>query len=89
MHREIAFALAALAAGTAAAQDARPHPSSPQAKAAPVEYRSAFERYRAFVDEKPAGWRESNEAVKADTPASAKKPASRAPAPHGGHGGHN
>lgn len=95
MHRAIAVALAALAAGAAAAQGARPDPSSPQAEAAPLQYRSAFEGYRSFTDDKPAAWREANEAVKnpdshaghAEKPAAEPTPAPK-PAPGHHDGGH-
>lgn len=97
MHRRIIFALAALAAGAAAAQGARPDPSSPQGKAAPLEYRSAFEGYRPLKDETPASWREANEAVKSEggghaghgqKPAADAKPAAKPPPAPGGHGDH-
>ena len=97
MYRRIAFALAALAAaGAAAAQSGRPDPSSPQGMATPLEYRSAFEGYRPFTEDKPAAWRDANEAVKSqgghaghgEKPAAEGKPAPR-PAPHSkGHEGH-
>lgn len=69
MHRSIVIALAALAAGASAQERERPDPTDPKAKVPAVEYRSAFERYRPFADEKPAPWRESNEAVKDKKPA--------------------
>lgn len=81
MHRPVFIALAALAAGVVAAQEARrPDPVEPKAKVPPAGYRSAFEGYRPYADEKVAPWRESNDAVK-------PKPAARPPA-NGGHGGH-
>jgi hypothetical protein len=88
MGRRIVFVLAALAAGTAAAQEARqPDPTSPQAKVPPAEYRSAFEGYRPLTEDKVAPWRESNEAVKEsghdEKPAAQKPPA--AGHEHGGH----
>ena len=67
MHRSIFIALAALAAGTVAAEEARlPDPTDPRAKVPGVEYRSAFESYRPFAEEKLTPWRQSNEAVKGD-----------------------
>lgn len=95
MDRAIIAALAALTAGLAAA-DGRPDPSLPQGKPAPSEYRSAFDGYRPFAEEKPTRWRDANETVKnADShgghgqkPSADPKPASK-PAPgnqdHGGH----
>lgn len=80
MYRRICIALAALAAGVVTAQERRPDPAEAKAKVPPVEYRSAFEGYRPYAEEKVAPWRESNEAVK-------PKPAAKPPAKdaHGGH----
>lgn len=64
MHRSIVIALAALAAGASAQERERPNPTDPRAKVPAVEYRSAFEGYRPFAEQKPAPWRESNEGVK-------------------------
>lgn len=63
--RIIAFAVPALLfAGSAAAQDAgRTNPLDPQAKVPPVEFRSAFEGYRPFVEQERRDWREANEEV--------------------------
>ena len=102
MQRSIFIALAALAAGVAAAQEAqRPDPTDPRAKVPGVEYRSAFADYRPFSEEKVAPWRESNEAVKgspgheghAAPPAEKAAPAAKprpAEKPSAGeqHGGH-
>ena len=96
MYKRIAFALAALAAGAAVAQGARPDPASPRATAAPLEYRSAFEGYRPFAEEKPAPWRESNDAVKEGAGSHAghgghnedSAPPPQPPTEHGGHGDH-
>jgi len=72
------FALAAVAAGSAAAQAAaRPDPAAPEAKVPPSEYRSAFEGYRPFAEDKVAPWRESNDAVKDKPKPAAKPPAGR------------
>jgi hypothetical protein len=64
---------ALLLAGCAGGQaDTRVGPLDPQAKGAAVEYRSAFEGYRAFKDEELRDWRGANDEVGAA----------------GGHGGH-
>ena len=63
MYRAICIALA-LAAGAAAAQEARrPDPADSKAKAPPTEYRSAFTDYKPFAEQEPSGWREANEEV--------------------------
>jgi len=55
---------ALLFAGAVSAQSAgRPNPANPQASVPPVEYRSAFEGYRPFVEEHLRDWRKSNEEV--------------------------
>lgn len=65
MRRSIFIALAALAAGTAVAQETRqPDPTDPRAKVPGVEYRSAFAGYRPLAEEKVTPWGEANEAVK-------------------------
>ncbi len=63
--RIIVFAVPALLfAGNAAAQDAgRTNPLDPQANVPPVEFRSAFEGYRAFVEPERRDWREANKEV--------------------------
>lgn len=65
--RKIAFAVPALLlAGVAVAQhDGRKNPLDPQAKVPPVQFRSAFEGYRPFVDQEWRDWREANEEVRA------------------------
>jgi len=63
MHKEILFALAAVAAGAAAAEG-RPDPLDPRAKAPPLEYRSVFEGYQRHVEPDIAPWREANEEVR-------------------------
>ena len=64
---------ALLLAGCAGGQaDMRVDPLDPQAKAAAVAYRSAFEGYRVFKDEELRDWRGANDEVGAA----------------GGHGGH-
>lgn len=65
MHTRIIAALAAFIAGTATAQRAdRPDPLDPGAPVARIEYRSAFEDYRAFVDEETVDWRKANDDVR-------------------------
>jgi hypothetical protein len=63
--RIIVFAVPALLfAGAAVAQDAgRTHALDPRAKVLPVEFRSAFEGYRPFVEQERRDWREANEEV--------------------------
>ena len=81
MVLRLCIALAALAAGAVAAQEARrPDPADPKSKVPAVEYRSPFADYKPYADTPVAPWRESNEAVK-------KKPAAKPPAGDG-HGGH-
>ena len=64
---------ALLLGGCAGGQaDMRVGPLDPQAKTATVEYRSAFEGYRAFKEEELRDWRGANDEVGAA----------------GGHGGH-
>jgi hypothetical protein len=93
MQKSVVFALATMVAGAAAAQgDEGRDPTSPQARVPPVTYRSAFEGYRPFADEKIAPWRQSNEAVKsngsyAPEASAPSKPAPRPPA-GGAHGDH-
>jgi hypothetical protein len=63
--RTIVFAvLALLLAGTAVAQsDRRQNAVDPRAKVPPVEFRSAFEGYRPFLDQEMGDWRKANEEV--------------------------
>ena len=63
--QNILLVLPALAlAGCAAAQaDLRPNSRDEQSKVPPVEYRSAFEGYRAFADQDLADWRKANDEV--------------------------
>lgn len=62
MDRVLVFALAAVAAGAAQAQQAAP--GDAQAKVPPVEYRSAFADYRPFREPEMEKWREVNDQVK-------------------------
>ena len=63
--RIIVFAVPALLfAGAAVAQDAgRTNPLDPQANVPLMEFRSAFEGYRAFVEPERRDWREANKEV--------------------------
>ena len=62
MHKSICFVLAVAAAGAAVAADQRrPDPRDPKAKAPPVEYRSAFEGYRPAAEIELAPWRAVND----------------------------
>ena len=63
--RKIAFAVPALLlAGVVAAQGGgRTNPLDPQANVPLVEFRSAFEGYRAFVEPERRDWREANKEV--------------------------
>lgn len=79
MQRSLFIALA-LAAGAAVAGERPPEPADPRVKVPPAGYRSAFEGYRPYAEEKLAPWRESNDAVK-------PKPPAKAPAKDG-HGEH-
>ena len=55
---------ALLFAGTAVAQSAeRLDPRDPRAKVPAVEFRSAFEGYRPYVESELRDWRKSNEEV--------------------------
>lgn len=54
------LALAACAGGQAGTA---PGARDAQAKVPPVEYRSAFEGYRAFKDEELLDWRKANDEV--------------------------
>lgn len=65
MTKRLLFLLSAAIAGTGCAQPAAgPDPTTSAAKAAALEYRSAFEGYRAFTDDKLVPWRDANETVK-------------------------
>jgi len=62
MTKLILLALAGMLAGCGAAQS-RPDPADPRVAERVFAYRSAFENYRAFVEQPAASWREANEAV--------------------------
>jgi len=90
MYRQMLFVLAAVTAGGAAAQ-ARPDPADAKAKAPPVEYRSAFEDYRRYVEPDIAPWRKANEEAHSAgghvgmmRGQGQEKPPAK-PAAHGGH----
>ena len=59
------FALAIAVAGPTLAQSRSPTAADAAAKAPQVQYRSAFDGYRRFVEEKVADWRKANEEVRA------------------------
>ena len=62
--RLILLVVLAGAVGTAPAQGAdRPSALDPRAKVPPVEFRSALEGYRPFVDPEMRNWRRSNDEV--------------------------
>lgn len=85
-------------AGLAVAQgDSRPDPLDPRVKVPPVEFRSAFEAYRPFVDSELRDWRKSNEEAGAagghaghrtSQERDKKAPKPRPDKPDQGHGGH-
>jgi hypothetical protein len=89
-----------LFAGMAIAQgDGRSDPRDAEAKAPPVEFRSAFEGYRPFADQNLRDWRKSNQEVGATgghaghrpgqgPGAETSKPQPGKPESSGGHGGH-
>ena len=60
----VALALFAASAAFAQAPAARRDPTDPQARIPAVEYRSAFENYRAERDPPATNWREANENVR-------------------------
>ena len=72
MQKLFFAAPALLLAGGVLAQNA----PDPKAKVPPAQYRSAFEGYRPFADDKAKDWRKANEDV--------AKAASK-PRPHGSH----
>ena len=90
---------ALLFAGAAVAQSAdRRDPRDPRVKVPPVEFRSAFEGYRPYVEAELRDWRKSNEDVGAGSGhaghrpgqgegAQTSKPQPGAPA-NQGHRGH-
>jgi hypothetical protein len=66
MTKPLLLLLAAAGAGCAQSVTG-PDPAPPSAKAPALEYRSAFEGYQAFTDDRPVPWREANETVKEGT----------------------
>jgi hypothetical protein len=65
MKKRLLFLLAAAAADAGCAQaPAVPQADQPALKAPPLEYRSAFEGYQGFSDDKLLPWRDANDAVK-------------------------
>ena len=64
MQKAFLVVPAVILAGCATTQaEVRPNPRDPQVQVAPVQYRSAFENYRAFADQDLADWRKANEDV--------------------------
>lgn len=65
--KTLVVVLPLLIAGSAAAQTAAPgNPPSPldaRAKVPAPEFRSAFEGYKAYVEQEPADWRRANDEV--------------------------
>ena len=102
MRKVVLVLPALLGAAVAFAQDgSRANPLDPRAKAPPVEYRSAFEGYRAFADHELRDWRKANDEVReagghaghkpgqgAGQPASKPQPGTPETSGHGGHGAH-
>jgi hypothetical protein len=65
MIKRLLLLLSAATAGAGCAQNtARPDSGLATGKAPALEYRSAFEGYQAFTDDKLVPWRDANEAVK-------------------------
>jgi hypothetical protein len=65
MKKCLLFLLSAIAAGAGCAQtSAGSDRVAPVADASALEYRSAFDGYRAFTEDKVMPWREANETVK-------------------------
>jgi hypothetical protein len=97
-------AMAALAAMAQTPPDAAPAPAAAAPAAAPpvLTYKSAFEGYRPFTDEKAVPWKEANETVRqrggwqayakeaATTGAAGTEPATKdaSDAPPAAHPGH-
>lgn len=63
MQRFLFLLPAMVLAGTAAAEGRRAQVLDPQAKAPPVQYRSAFEGYRPYAGQELASWRGANAQV--------------------------
>ncbi len=97
MLKATCFVLAAILAGSAAAQTAaRPDAADPKAAAPAQPYESAFKGYKPYIDSDIARWREVNEDVgrlnghvghvpRQSGPAA--NPGAKPPAPTG-HGAH-
>ena len=100
MQRLFLVVPAMILAGAAFAQgDGSANPRDPDAKVAPVEYRSAFEGYRRFTDQDLTSWRKANDEVGAagghgghrpgqGPGQQTSKPQPGKPESSGGHGGH-
>lgn len=102
MHKPFIFVPALFFAGSLAAQSSAPaSPTDPAAKVPPMQYRSAFESYRAYADQELGDWRKANEEVGSAGGHAGHRPGQGAgqrtskPEPgkpessgHPGHGGH-
>jgi len=65
MTKRLLFLLSAAIAGSGCVQPAAgPDPAMSAGKAPALDYRSAFEGYQAFTDDKLVPWRDANETVK-------------------------
>ena len=80
MQKILLVVPALLLAGCAAGpKEVRPDPTASAAGVSPVEFRSAFEGYRAFADPQLQDWRKANEDVGAAGAHAGQRP---------GHGAH-
>ena len=59
----LALSSATLLAGHASAQTKTPALAAPPSAAAPAPFKSAFEGYRAYSDDKMTGWKAANDEV--------------------------
>lgn len=57
----------AFALPVAALAQSKPDPMDPKSASSPLRYESAFAGYRSLKQDKPAPWKEVNEAVKGAT----------------------
>lgn len=97
MKKTVCFALAALLAASASAQQAaQPHPADPKAGGSMRPYESSLRDYRPYVEPEVGRWREANQdagrlgghAGHTRKETEAAKPAGKAPAKgHDHHGG--
>ena len=97
----LASVLCATAAMAVSAQSSPAAPAAPAAPAVELTYRSAFDGYQRFTDEKVGSWRDANDTVgriggwreyakegrePAAPRAAGATPAAPAADPHSGHG---